>query len=337
PQQANPSGDSHPDAQLYSPPYLFKGPRPKILVAPVEVSYASTFGVTVDDADPIAKVSWIRLTSVTHSTNQNELLIFLPFVKGTGKITVTAPASANIAPPGHYMLFLVSAKGVPSIGHTAHISDTSVAAFVHNAAFALFHAGSPAKTGVPEIQAAPAALEDGRLQVVVGITPACPYGISACWAGAHDGLNHMSGIEQVWPTPDGNDSTASVYLERDTLPDIDLWRMQFAAQANGSYQLRGIEMTLVDMVTDTDGLLTLRGNETRPDVTLAPLQAPHKVQWSFQTRENWPVTPDEETAYARLSAQLVEAPAGATVRVVGPLKKNGDEFYLEVRDFSTKV
>jgi hypothetical protein len=331
PQQANPPGDSHPDAQLYSPPYLFKGPRPKVLVAPVEVSYAQTFDVSVDDASPIAKVSWIRLTSVTHSSNQNQVLIFLAFSKGTGKITVTAPASANIAPPGHYMLFLVSEKGVPSIGHIAHISDKSVAAAVHHGAFALFHASAAAKTGVPETLAAPAALEDGRRQVVVGVTPTCPYGISACWAGAHDGLNQMSGIEQVWITPNGKDSTAFVYLEKDTLPDIDLWRMQFASQANGSYGLRGIELTLAGEVTETNGLLTLSGNETRAAVTLAPLQASSKVQWDFQTRENWPMTADEETAYERLSAKLVEARTGAIVEVTGPLKKNGKEFYVEVR------
>jgi hypothetical protein len=30
-------------------------------------------------------------------------------------LTLTAPANANQAPPGYYMLFLVNSNGVPSI------------------------------------------------------------------------------------------------------------------------------------------------------------------------------------------------------------------------------
>ena len=72
-------------------------------------------------------------------------------------------------------------------------------------------------------------------------------------------------------------------------------------------------------------------------MVLAPLQAPDKVQWDIHTRENWPMSPEEETAYDRLSARLAEAAAGATVEVSGPLKMNGNEFYLEVRGFKIKV
>jgi hypothetical protein len=65
-------------------------------------------------------------------------------------------------------------------------------------------------------------------------------------------------------------------------------------------------------------------------VVLAPLQNPDKVQWDINSRENWPMTPEEGTAYDRLSARLAEMPAGATVEITGPLKKNG-VVYLEVR------
>jgi hypothetical protein len=30
-------------------------------------------------------------------------------------LTIQAPAGANLAPPGYYMLFIVDANGVPSI------------------------------------------------------------------------------------------------------------------------------------------------------------------------------------------------------------------------------
>ena len=39
----------------------------------------------------------------------------LSFTAGTGGLTATAPANANIAPPGVYMLFIIDANGVPSV------------------------------------------------------------------------------------------------------------------------------------------------------------------------------------------------------------------------------
>jgi hypothetical protein len=331
PNQTNPPGDSHKDAQLYSPPYLMNGPRPQILVAPTEINYGESFDVTVGATDVIAKVSWIRLGSVTHSNNQNQLLNFLTFTQIAGKVTIEAPANANIAPPGHYMLFVLNGQGIPSIGHIARISAQAIAQLVHNAAFALFKA-TPAKGQVVDVAAMDQEIADnaGKPPVVVGVSPACPYGISACWGGAFDALQRLSGIDKVRPIPNGTDSTAFVYMKDDTLPDLDMWRQEFAYVANGSYELRGIELTLDGTVTEVNGLLTLAGNATRPEVVLAPLQNPDKVQWDINSRENWPMTPEEGTAYDRLSARLAEMPAGATVEITGPLKKNG-VVYLEVR------
>ena len=68
---------------------------------------------------------------------------------------------------------------------------------------------------------------------------------------------------------------------------------------------RGIELTVDGTVTENNGLLTLAGNATRPELVLAPLQGPDKVQWDINTRENWSMTPAEETAYERLSAKPV--------------------------------
>jgi hypothetical protein len=311
-----------------------KGPRPQILGAPVEISYGQSFNVTVGKPDVIAKVSWIRLSSVTHSCNQNQLLNFLTFTQVAGKLTVQAPASANAAPPGHYMLFVLNKEGVPSIAHIARISAQVVAAPVHNAAFALFTGNAASQTVDTVALDRKMAQDAGKPPVVIGVTPICPYGIGACWGGAFDGLQQLSGIKDVRPLPDGMDSTAFVYLKDDILPDIDLWRDEFAKVANGSYVLRGIEMTLEGAVTETTGLLTLAGNETRPEVVLAPLQAPDKIQWDIATRANRSMSHDEETAYERLSAQVKGNAPGTNVEVIGPLKKNGKEFFLEVRDFA---
>ena len=37
-------------------------------------------------------------------------------------VDVTVPATAEIAPPGYYLLFLVTANGVPSVGEFLRIS-----------------------------------------------------------------------------------------------------------------------------------------------------------------------------------------------------------------------
>jgi galactose oxidase len=332
PNQPNPSDDSHIDAQLYSPPYLMKGPRPQILVAPTEITYGQGFDVTVGKTDVIAKVSWIRLSSMTHSCNQNQLLNFLTFKQVAGKVTIQAPASANVAPPGHYMLFVMNGQGVPSIGHIARITAQAVAPAVHNAAFGLLK-GDAAPGQVVDMVAIDRkmAAAAGKPPVVIGVTSTCPYGIAACWGGAFDALQHLRGIEKVRPLPDNTDSDAFVYLKEDTLPDLDVWREEFADVANGSYELRGIELTLDGRVTATNGLLTLAGNTTRPEVVLAPLQAPDKVQWDINTRANRPMSSDEENAYERLSVKLAKTAAKAKIEVVGPLKKNGKDFFLEVR------
>lgn len=116
---AGSGGDaSEPDelnAELFSPPYLFKGTRPAITTAPSVISYGTSFDVTTSQAASIAKVSLIRLGSVTHSFNMNQRFQRLPFVRGTDKLTISAPTNRKRTPPGHYMLFILDGTGVPSV------------------------------------------------------------------------------------------------------------------------------------------------------------------------------------------------------------------------------
>ena len=63
------------------------------------------------------ELTFIRIGSVTLAFDQSGRLVPLAFsqVSGGG-LSVTLPASRTTAPPGPYMLFLVNANGVPSIG-----------------------------------------------------------------------------------------------------------------------------------------------------------------------------------------------------------------------------
>jgi len=58
----------------------------------------------------------------------DQRLNVLPFTPGTGVVDITAPAHPNLAPPGYYMLFLVDANGVPSVGAVVQLGATASSA-----------------------------------------------------------------------------------------------------------------------------------------------------------------------------------------------------------------
>ncbi len=82
---------------------------------------AQSFSVGTADAASITKVTFIRLGSVTHSFDQNQRFLRLPFTKAATGLTVTAPSRPALAPPGHYMLFILNDRGVPSVAKIIRI------------------------------------------------------------------------------------------------------------------------------------------------------------------------------------------------------------------------
>ena len=109
------------NAEIYSPPYLFKGTRPTITSAPTDVPYNSTFVVQAPNATQIASVELIRLGAVTHAFNNEQRFLNLTFQQLSGSLNIQAPANANLAPPGYYMLFIVNDSGVPSVAATMRV------------------------------------------------------------------------------------------------------------------------------------------------------------------------------------------------------------------------
>jgi hypothetical protein len=108
-------------AQVFTPPYLFDAgdnlaTRPTISSAPSSLSYGQSFSIESPEAASVSRGTLIRLSSVTHSFNQSQLIYPLSFTAtGASTLTAAAPPNPNLAPPGHYMLFLVNAAGVPSV------------------------------------------------------------------------------------------------------------------------------------------------------------------------------------------------------------------------------
>jgi len=109
---AVPSGDNR---EIYSPPYLFKGPRPTISSAPATIGYGQTFFVATPDAASITKVNLLALSSSTHAVNMNQRINHLTFSQAPGGLNVTAPANSVLCPPGPQMIFILTGDGVPSV------------------------------------------------------------------------------------------------------------------------------------------------------------------------------------------------------------------------------
>ncbi len=110
--------------QLFEPPYLFLGSRPELTSAPEEVEPAQRFEIGVVDAPSIARVTFVRLGSVTHSWDMNQRFLELSYeVSGEAAVSVIAPANYNVAPPGHYMLFVLDAKGAPSVAKIVRLGN----------------------------------------------------------------------------------------------------------------------------------------------------------------------------------------------------------------------
>jgi hypothetical protein len=107
--------------EIFSPPYLFKGARPVITTAPATTSYGATMMVPTPDAARIESVALVKPGSVTHSFNADQRYVPLSFTTSGTALTVHAPANANLAPPGYYMLFIVDTNGIPSVAKFVRI------------------------------------------------------------------------------------------------------------------------------------------------------------------------------------------------------------------------
>lgn len=113
---------------------------------------------------------------------------------------------------------------------------------------------------------------------MVGVTGTCPYGVAACWGGAYEALRSRTGVRGVDPLPDADASTATLYIEDGRLPVPELWEHEFRRMVNGTYALRGVEVSLAGTVSARSGELVLDAEVAGVPVRLAPLIRTDKVQ-----------------------------------------------------------
>jgi hypothetical protein len=120
-------GCERTDVQAWKPPYLAGGGARPVIDASGELSLAIGGGairVAFHGAALDAKKGAVlmALGSFTHGFDQNQRYVRLALAIDGGDAVVTPPATASIAPPGDYMLFLVSDAGVPSVAKHVRVT-----------------------------------------------------------------------------------------------------------------------------------------------------------------------------------------------------------------------
>jgi hypothetical protein len=109
--------------EIYSPPYLFSGPRPQISNAPAQVTYSEQISIETPQAQSIKWASLVRNGVTTHAFDNSQRIVDLDITgRNNTKIQATVPANHNIAPPGWYMLFLVDQAGIPSVARWVQLT-----------------------------------------------------------------------------------------------------------------------------------------------------------------------------------------------------------------------
>lgn len=117
------------NVEYFSPPYLFAqdgsgrpATRPRLTSAPSTVGFGTTFTVRSPQAGSIRTMAMVRLGAPTHSTDAAQRYVPLRFSASGTTLRVTAPASAGVAPPGHYMLFALDTNGVPAVAPVVKVT-----------------------------------------------------------------------------------------------------------------------------------------------------------------------------------------------------------------------
>lgn len=118
-----PNEVDYTSVEFYSPPYFYSGaPRPAIGPStPSALQYGQSFALETNGVQ-ISKAVLIRLPCMTHGFDFNQGFVELALRKSKNSLQATVPSDMTAAPPGHYMLFIVSNRGFPSVAKIVSVS-----------------------------------------------------------------------------------------------------------------------------------------------------------------------------------------------------------------------
>jgi len=127
-------GSDHPDAEIFSPPYLFnpdgsEARRPAIRRISSNVDSDGYFvrpggslTLTLVEDRPGLKFSFMRVGTNTHSVNTDQRRVPLEDIRKVGnEYTLALPDDMGVLIPGDWFLFVISAEGTPSVARTVTV------------------------------------------------------------------------------------------------------------------------------------------------------------------------------------------------------------------------
>jgi hypothetical protein len=123
------NNDKDSSFEVWSPPYLFRGERPRITRAPAGVAYGHRFSLGTPRAAGIESVLLIKPQSAQHVNDADQRALELSFtVTGDGTLEVVAPPDGVAAPPGYYYLVVnrrTDQGPVPSVARMVRVGGAS--------------------------------------------------------------------------------------------------------------------------------------------------------------------------------------------------------------------
>jgi hypothetical protein len=273
--------------EIYSPPYLHKGPRPTVTAAPDEVHFGQSFTVDTPDASRISKVSLVRMGSVTHNIDMDQRYLELGrTVEGDG-LRIDGPANANVAPPGMYMVFLVDDQGVPSTGQivkvdsaadtTAPSAPTGLAATPQTDGAGLSWSAASDNVGVDEYRV--------HRSTTSGFTPSAanrvarvPSGTSWADTGLAAGTYHyrVRAVDEAGNLGPASNQATAVVAGDTTAPTVSV-----TAPAAGASLAEAVTVTA--NAADAVGVQSVQFKLDGQDLGAPDTNAPYSASWDTRT------------------------------------------------------
>jgi hypothetical protein len=112
----------HKQISVYSPPYLYRGSRPRLTGGPSQLHRGQTASFATPDSGSIVKARLMHPSAVTHVTDVQQRSIALTIKQQPGSVALTIPTGTGLVPNGWYMLFVDNGRGVPSVARWVKIS-----------------------------------------------------------------------------------------------------------------------------------------------------------------------------------------------------------------------
>lgn len=107
-------------AEIYSPDYLRRAdgtPTPRLSlnsVSPSNVQTADSVTLSVSNGADVERVTLVKTGSVTHSFDNDQRFIEMPFTTSGNSIAISMPSSSGVLTPGYYHVFVLDENDIPS-------------------------------------------------------------------------------------------------------------------------------------------------------------------------------------------------------------------------------